>query len=754
MIDKRKEFLEVLFDSDDYVAFGKNDMAASRGEYPIPEWYTTEAVKFCINPLGKGQRRNGDNIGDNIYSFLFEMDKDDNDQVIPAKEQIRMFVNSGIPYTTMTYSGGKSIHVIIRFTEPITNKWFKSWWEAMNRVLVNKGLPIDPATCKIPQLSRVPNSMRDVDGKLVCQKLININKRIEQSEMLEWLQANGEEVLEPYVPPVREYNPDVNAEVSDEEKFKAAYNMFKKTHGEYLPSQESGNWMNLFNFGVGLYKVDLTLNASIALVNIALGTMAKGSSGDFYTELAIDKGWKDAERKGYEKIQVTTAEQYKENMRAAKETKGVDMSQLMAALDDVPKTFDSDINNYIWSGPDIFLVYPNGDRIKYNTQGFNARFGAQHLKAHDIERKYSSDGYYPDYFNDAAISDNKYNIFKKPDCKIEEGAWPMTKILLEHIFGEQYELGLEYYWVKRHRPTQALPAIGLVGGEDSGKTTIGNHQQMVFGNMNKGYMHQLEKEENAFALNCQDIILEESNAGGTNKNTNPMIVVNKIKDMVTSTGFKIPSKKLYDNAGESPYFAKIMLFTNDMTPLQMDGEATRFWIRKIGKPQKHVGFEKKLGEEVGAFLYYLDNQYTPSRTESAERLWFHPDEYYTVAKGLAKDESAGYLSKRIKGILIDFFDDHPEEEVCYFDLKSIMTAVCAEDTDTNCNSQDVEQSIVQKLKLGVPAKNRKSLPDHLSTPLRDNVWAKRKMRYWAVDKNMNNFEEVGGIEDLDNAFKV
>ena len=83
-----------------------------------------------------------------------------------------------------------------------------------------------------------------------------------------------------------------------------------------------------------------------------------------------------------------------------------------------------------------------------------------------------------------------------------------------------------------------------------------------------------------------------------------------------------------------------------------------------------------------------------------------------------------------------------------------MTAVCAEDTDTNCNSQDVEQSIVQKLKLGVPAKNRKSLPDHLSTPLRDNVWAKRKMRYWAVDKNMNNFEEVGGIEDLDNAFKV
>ena len=754
MIDKRKEFLEVLFDSDDYVAFGKNDMAASKAIYPIPEWYTTNAMKFCINPLGRNQRRNGENIGDNIYSFLFEMDKDENNQIIPAKEQIRMFVNSGIPYTTMVYSGSKSIHLIVRFTEPITQKWFRSWWEAMNRVLVSKGLPIDPATMKIPQLSRVPNSMRDVDGDKVCQKLININKRIEQSEMLEWLEANGEEVLEPYVPPVREYNPDLNAEVSDEEKFKAAYNMFKKTHGEYEPSAESGNWMNLFNFGVGLYKVDLTLNASIALVNIALGTEAKGSSGSFYTELAIEKGWKDAERKGYEKIQVTTIEQYKKNMRAAKEDKGVDMSQLMAALDDTPKTFDEDINNYIWSGPDIFLVYPNGDRIKYNTQGFNARFGSQHLKAHDIERKYSSDGYYPDYFSNKPIDANKYNMFRRPDVVIEEGPWPMTKILLEHIFGEQYELGLEYYWVKRHRPTQPLPAIGLVGGEDSGKSTIGKHQQMVFANMNKGYMHQLEKEENAFALNCQDIILEESNAGGTNKNTNPMIVVNKIKDMVTAVGSTIPSKQLYVNAGEAPYFAKIMLFTNDMTPLQMDGEATRFWIRKIGKPQKHVGFEKRLEEEVGAFLYYLDNIYTPTRTESAERLWFHPDEYYTVAKGLAKAESAGYIYKRIKNILIDFFDENPNEEVCYFDLKSMTIALCSGDEDAQCNTQQVEDNLVNKLKLGPASEKRKTLPDHLSDPLKDNIWTKRKMRYWAVDKNMKNLEESDGMEALDNAFTV
>ena len=58
MIDKRKEFLEVLFDSEDYVAFGKNDAAASKARYPIPEWYTTNEGKFCINPLGKDQKRN------------------------------------------------------------------------------------------------------------------------------------------------------------------------------------------------------------------------------------------------------------------------------------------------------------------------------------------------------------------------------------------------------------------------------------------------------------------------------------------------------------------------------------------------------------------------------------------------------------------------------------------------------------------------------------------------------------------------
>jgi hypothetical protein len=750
MIDKRDEFLKVLFDVDDQVAFGLDDKSACKPIDPYPEFLTTNANKFCINPLREW--RNTDNVT-KITALLFEMDKDEDGNIIDPKEQVKMFLESGIPYTTLVFSGTKSVHAIVRFEEPIEQEWFRSWWRAINRVLVNKGLPIDPATMKIPQLSRVPNSIRESNGER--QKLIHINRRVTQTEVKAWIEANGEIVEEPYVAPIRTYEPNANALVADKELFEAAYNMHKKHNDDYNSAAESGNWNWLFSFGGMLYKVDLDLNAGVSIFRTLFSNVAHGSAGDFDVEEALSKGWKWAQSTNVDKIEVKTKQQYKkEQFDKRREDMGIDMSKLMAELDDAPKTFDENIKNYCWIGPDIFLEYPDGKLVKYSAQGFNARFKQQHLHANDIERKYSGTGYYPDYFGNNQIENNKYNTFRKPNAEIKEGDWSMTKILLQHIFGEQYELGLEYYWVKRHRPTQALPALGLVGGEDSGKSTIGKHQQFVFGNSTKIYMERLEKDENAFAIGVQDIIIEESNSKGSTKHANPMLVVNKIKDMVTSTGGKIPTKVLFDNAGESDYFAKIMLFSNDTTPLQMDGEATRFWICSIGKPEKHVGFEKKLEQEVGAFLYYLDSQFEPSRTESNQRLWFHPDEYFTVAKAVAKDASGGKLYNAIKDVLLDFFDDYPDETHCYFDQTSMKNAVCDNDYD-NCTNGMIKECIMDKFKLGPPAHNRKDKADHLSgAPIKNGSWTKRKMRYWAINRDFKVHQEVEGMEDLDNAFDV
>ena len=60
MIDKRDEFLKVLFDVDDQVAFGIDDKSACKPIDPYPEFLTTNANKFCINPLDKW--RNTENV--------------------------------------------------------------------------------------------------------------------------------------------------------------------------------------------------------------------------------------------------------------------------------------------------------------------------------------------------------------------------------------------------------------------------------------------------------------------------------------------------------------------------------------------------------------------------------------------------------------------------------------------------------------------------------------------------------------------
>ena len=301
MIDRRDEFLKVLFDEDDNVAWGRDDQDACRPFYPYPMFLHTDAVKFCINPLSTW--RDGKHTTA-INSLLFEVDDD-----IPIKEQVKLFEQSGLPYTTMVYSGKKSIHVIVRFTEQLDEKYFRPTWLAISNALKKHGIPVDPATMKIPQLSRVPNSMRPDTGKK--QTLVFIKERVSMLEMTEWLTLNDIVVEEPKVRKNTVYIPNENDAVDDEEKFQAAYNMYKKKYGEFESTATTGNWVNCVNIGTLCYKVDLSLASSIGLCNNKLGHTIKTSGGEVQTETAITKGWEWADKNQVDKIKLNSKEEYK-----------------------------------------------------------------------------------------------------------------------------------------------------------------------------------------------------------------------------------------------------------------------------------------------------------------------------------------------------------------------------------------------------------------------------------------------------------
>lgn len=286
MQDKRLQFLEALFDEGDLIAFGKDNKNSNKPVQQIPFFLNTQAEKFCINPLKEW--RNTNNVT-KIVSLLFEMDEGG----ISPKEQAKLILKSGLPFTTMVYSGGKSVHTIVRFEEPIEDTfWQREWWEAIARALKKYGFIADVRARLVVQLSRVPESIRENTGKK--QSLMLIRERISFDSMKQWLEANGERVRNPKYPKPNTYEVGMNDHVSNVQKFKKALEWNENRNGVYSSYMETGahNW--LFNFAINCYKVDLSESATIALSQSKWGLRYTGTNGGGLVETVIKQGIKYA----------------------------------------------------------------------------------------------------------------------------------------------------------------------------------------------------------------------------------------------------------------------------------------------------------------------------------------------------------------------------------------------------------------------------------------------------------------------------
>lgn len=157
--------LKTLFDSDDYICMGDAPTVTSihrnPAYFPIGDVYNGQF--FCINPLRLGRADSNVTVFRNI---LLEFDQGS------IEEQTKLVLESGLPFTTMTFSGNKSIHVIISLETPCPDR------QAYNALVARlyKKFPTCDPTCKNPsRLSRTPGATRDT-GRL--QGLLAINGRV------------------------------------------------------------------------------------------------------------------------------------------------------------------------------------------------------------------------------------------------------------------------------------------------------------------------------------------------------------------------------------------------------------------------------------------------------------------------------------------------------------------------------------------------------------------------------------------------
>jgi len=212
--------------------------------------------------------------------------------------------------------------------------------------------------------------------------------------------------------------------------------------------------------------------------------------------------------------------------------------------------------------------------------------------------------------------DGFYNLYEPITHVPVEGEFPDIIKLMRHIFGEQFELGLDYMQLLYRQPTQKLPILLLVSEErNTGKTTFLNFLKAVFQdnttfNTNEDFRSQFNADWAGKLLIVVDEVLlcrrEDSE---------------RLKNLSTAQTYKVEAKG--KDRQEVNFFAKFVLCSNnELFPVIIDMGETRYWVRKVMRlDSDDTNFLQKLKEQIPAFLYYL--QHRPLSTTKESRMWFN-----------------------------------------------------------------------------------------------------------------------------------
>jgi len=375
------------------------------------------------------------------------------------------------------------------------------------------------------------------------------------------------------------------------------------------------------------------------------------------------------------------------------------------------KEFLKPENRYIRVGIDYFKVIEKEDRYgiirtelkKWSKDEIKQDHGTDLLKA---VNKYDDFVLIPNNKDYRQTSGDFYNLYAPFQHQPIEGDWKWTKILLQHIFGEQYNIGLIYLQVLYLYPKQALPVLVLVSKErQTGKSTFIDWLMMVFGaNMSLIFPTDLSRSFNGSYSRSNIIAIEETVVDQSH-------VVEKIKALSTQKTINANLKNVNDF--QLPFFGKIILASNNERKfMKVDSEEIRFFIRKINTPSiTNHNILVDMINEIPAFLFYLDSLPVPDFKKS--RMVFTPEELTNDSLKSVKNESHTWLYKELVGIFEDQFNNYFVGEVMKATPKEIKDTFFAH--NSNVSSSFVKDVLVDEFKFQKAEKNEsyKSLNNDL-----------------------------------------
>ena len=322
------------------------------------------------------------------------------------------------------------------------------------------------------------------------------------------------------------------------------------------------------------------------------------------------------------------------------------------------------MKEYIRVGTEYFkeVLCPlmSGDNIKslikWNKATIIDDFGKDSLK---VIKKYETFCTFPSHINYQREINNFYNKYEPLSyCVSEKGDWENIKLFLQHLFGKQYELGLDYLTILWKHPSQILPILCLVSVErNTGKSTFLNLLKLIFeGNMtinkNEDFRSRFNSDWAGKLIVAVDEVLLDKKEDSE-----------RIKNLSTSNHYKLEGKGV--DKVEIEFFGKFILCSNNEENfIKIDDLEIRYWVIKVNPfAKENPDLLEQMRKEIASFAYHLTHR--KIETQRTTRMWFTKEQIYTKALDVLVRGNRTSIEKEIEEFLIDQFCTLELDELYY-----------------------------------------------------------------------------------------
>ena len=307
----------------------------------------------------------------------------------------------------------------------------------------------------------------------------------------------------------------------------------------------------------------------------------------------------------------------------------------------------------------------------------------------------------PNHLKYQKTIENFYNIYNEiphqPSIsRVSVDEIPFSISFLQHIFGNQVDLGLDYLKDLLENPTQILPILCLVSKERAtGKTTFLKWMKEIFGrNMTyiKGdsFNSQFNSDWASMLLIAIDEVFFDRKG-----------ITERLKYLSTTNKDKLENKG--KDREEIDFFGKFILCSNNEDNfIQIDENEIRFWVLKINPIKlENTEFLQNLISEIPQFLSFLIHRKFHSQKKS--RMWFSPDEIKTKALQKLVFKNGNKLEAKMVELLYEFFESNEVQEISVVpqDILNMLNRMFRQ---LNFSRNDVRTILKDKWKLE-PQKN-------------------------------------------------